>query len=165
MIFTIHTKTKKIEDVDSPEALLIPKDIPSGNNSSVHAKYANHLQGKPTLSRRLSVAKFININCQSLDKVPVEVNRTSINPVKDIKFRRYKLISKQMVNANANYPVVRFTFSIVHRGEKENEQLIGYEIQARGPFDVCERHKSYVVPTNSVSRGASIISHSNIYIP
>ncbi|CAG8757887.1 9826_t:CDS:10, partial [Gigaspora margarita] len=260
-------KNKKFEDIDSPEALLIPKDIPSGNSSSVLAKYVNHLQGKPALSRRLSVAKFIdNINVkyylkeplaqhshsrfatqkmatlvigkmsddvsekgllvqgdgasyQSLDNEPVKVNRTSSHPVKHIQFHRYKLISKQMVNANANYPVMRFTFSIVHRGEKDvstekflpghyievqsrvngqivirsytplegclsksfsiyvkiypkglfsqhlNEQLIGYEIQARGPFDVCERHKSYVVPTNSVSRGASIISNSKLYIP
>ncbi|RIB16853.1 hypothetical protein C2G38_1480768 [Gigaspora rosea] len=263
-------KNKKFEDVDEdrPEALLIPKDIPSGNNSSVLAKYVNHLQGKPTLSRRLSAAQFIdNINVKyylreplaqhthsrfatqkmatlvigkmsddvsekgllvqgdgssyrSLDNEPVEVNkRTSVNPVKTIKFNRYKLISKQMVNANANYPVMRFTFSIVHRNEKDvstekflpghyievqsrvngqiairsytplegclsksfsiyvkiypkglfsqhlNEQLIGYEIQARGPFDVCERHKSYFVPTKPVSRGASVLSQSKTYIP
>ncbi|RIB20259.1 hypothetical protein C2G38_2081217 [Gigaspora rosea] len=28
-----------------------------------------------------------------------------------------------------------------------NEQLIGYEIQARGPFDVCDRNRSYLAPT------------------
>ncbi|CAG8806620.1 8078_t:CDS:2, partial [Gigaspora margarita] len=104
-------------------------------------------------------------NYQSLDNEAVEVNRTSINPVKAIKFRRYKL---QMVNANANYSVMRFTFSIVHRSEKEvvytshfqfmsqdlsKSTLLSafrYEIQARGPFDVCERHKTALLNPDSL---------------
>ncbi|CAG8677896.1 14931_t:CDS:2, partial [Racocetra persica] len=33
-----------------------------------------------------------------------------------------------------------------------NEQLIGYDIQVRGPFDACDRCKSYLAPTSLNSR-------------
>ncbi|CAJ0831515.1 11050_t:CDS:10 [Entrophospora sp. SA101] len=49
-----------------------------------------------------------------------------------IKFRRYKLTSKVPINGSKKYPVMKFTFTI-------NEQLRGYEIQVRGPFDVGDR--------------------------
>ncbi|CAJ0634957.1 12850_t:CDS:10 [Entrophospora sp. SA101] len=115
-----------------------------------------------------------------------------------IKFRRYKLTSKVPINGSKKYPVMKFTFTIVHQNENEayknrhhklkflpghyievqsrikgqvvirsytpiegnivksfsifvkvypdglmsrhlNEQLRGYEIQVRGPFDVGDR--------------------------
>nr|CAG8539981.1 14372_t:CDS:10 [Entrophospora candida] len=115
-----------------------------------------------------------------------------------IKFRRYKLTSKVPINGSKKYPVMKFTFTIVHQNEDEayknrhhklkflpghyievqsrikgqvvirsytpiegnivksfsifvkvypdglmsrhlNEQLRGYEIQVRGPFDVGDR--------------------------
>ncbi|RIB20284.1 heme peroxidase [Gigaspora rosea] len=76
---------KIVEDIDSSEALLIPKDITSKNDSSVLSKHMDRLRYKSIPRRKLCVAKFIdNIN---------------------------------------------------------NEQLIGYEIQARGPFDACNRDR------------------------
>ncbi|CAJ0887295.1 7546_t:CDS:10 [Entrophospora sp. SA101] len=130
-----------------------------------------------------------------------------------IMFRRYKLTSKVPVNANKEFPVMKFTFTIVHQnidGYKSrhhklkflpghyievqsrikgqvvirsytpiegnivqsfsifvkvypdglmsrhlNEQLKGYEIQVRGPFDVGDRE---VLETSSISQAADITS-------
>nr|CAG8493448.1 8403_t:CDS:10 [Entrophospora candida] len=130
-----------------------------------------------------------------------------------IMFRRYKLTSKVPVNASKEFPVMKFTFTIVHQnidGYKSrhhklkflpghyievqsrikgqvvirsytpiegnivqsfsifvkvypdglmsrhlNEQLKGYEIQVRGPFDVGDRE---VLETSSISQAADITS-------
>ncbi|CAG8500457.1 21044_t:CDS:2 [Cetraspora pellucida] len=126
---------------------------------------------------------------------PVEIDTISI------KFHRYRLTSKKMINANIEYPVMKFTFSKIHQVEKDvyaekflpghyievqsrvngqivirsytplegslsksftiyvkiyprglfsqhlNEQLIGCEIQARGPFDAYDRGRAYLSPT------------------
>ncbi|CAG8773034.1 19518_t:CDS:2, partial [Gigaspora margarita] len=132
---------------------------------------------------------------QNIGKKSVEIDTQSI------KFHRYKLTSKKMVNANVKYPVISFTFSKLHQDENDvyvgkflpghyievqsrvngqivirsytplegslsksfiiyvkiyqrglfsqhlNEQLIGYEIQARGPFDVCDKNSPYLPST------------------
>ncbi|CAH1764807.1 16_t:CDS:10, partial [Entrophospora sp. SA101] len=137
---------------------------------------------------------------------PMDVNNINIDSEADsgiarqdttfrIKFRRYKLTSKVPINGSKEYPVMKFTFTIVHQNENEaynhklkflpghyievqsrikgqvvirsytpiegnivqsfsifvkvypdglmsrhlNEQLKGYEIQVRGPFDVGDR--------------------------
>ncbi|KAF0535888.1 heme peroxidase [Gigaspora margarita] len=226
---------KIVEDFDFSEALLIPKDTTSRNYSSVLAKHTDHLRGRPTPRRKLTVAKFVdNINVRYYSREPLaqhahsrfakqkiasmvigkvneklcekglvipgdgsayqNIERKSVEiDTKNIKFHRYKLTSKKMVNANVKCPVMSFTFSKVHQDGKDiytgkflpghyievqsrvndqivirsytplegslsksfiiyvkiyprglfsqhlNEQLIGYEIQARGPFDVCNR--------------------------
>ncbi|CAG8495900.1 6968_t:CDS:10, partial [Cetraspora pellucida] len=247
--YNTHKNEEIAEDIDSPEALLIPKDVPSGTHSSAFTKYITHLQGKPAPQKRLSAAQFIdNMNTKfylrtslaqhthsrfatqkmatlvigklndkisekgilapsdgSIYQTPandfVGIDRALTSTPKTNKFHRYKLINKQMVNANVKYPVMRFTFSIVHQGEKDvsierflpghyieaqsrvngqivirsytplegslsksfsiyvkiypkglfsqhlNEQLLGYEIQVRGPFDVSDRQSSNVAPT------------------
>ncbi|CAG8548792.1 12902_t:CDS:10 [Cetraspora pellucida] len=267
--YNTHKNDEIVEDIDSPEALLIPKDVPSGTHSSAFTKYISHLQGTPAPQKRLSAAKFIdNINTKFYLRTPLAQHTHSRfatqkmatlvigklddkisekgglapsdgsiyqNPANDFvgidralastpkinKFHRYKLTNKQMVNANVKYPVMRFTFSIVHQGEKDvsiekflpghyvevqsrvngqivirsytplegslsksfsiyvkiypkglfsqhlNEQLIGYEIQVRGPFDVSDRHSSNVAPTlaNPLSRKTSILSPTRSYTP
>ncbi|CAG8621546.1 199_t:CDS:2, partial [Racocetra fulgida] len=184
----------------STEALLTSKDTTFNNYSSVLAKYINHLQREPEPRRKMSAAKFIdNINkmvsmvigkvnervnekghltqdrrspCQNLECNPVEID------TKSIKFHRYRLTSKKMINANCEYPVMRFTFTKIHQAEKDvyaekflpghyievqsrvNGQIVirsytpleGYEIQVRGPFDACDRCKSYLAPTSLNSR-------------
>ncbi|CAG8616434.1 4520_t:CDS:10, partial [Gigaspora margarita] len=154
--------------------------------------------------------------CQNIERKSVEID------TKSIKFHRYKLTSKKMVNANFNYPVMSFTFSKVHQDGKVytgkflpghyievqsrvnnqivirsytplkgylsksfiiyvkiyprglfsqhlNEQLIGYEIQARGPFDVCDRNKSYLASTMieplSPAQKKIIFSPKKLYTP
>ncbi|CAG8460621.1 14501_t:CDS:10 [Racocetra persica] len=251
--YNTHKNEEIVEDIDSPKALLIPKDTPSGNQSSALAKYVTHLQGKSAPQKRLSAAQFIdNINTKFYLRKPlaqhthsrfatqkmatlvigkmsekisekgllvpsnesiyqnpendsVEIDKALISAPKITKFHRYKLTSKKMVNTNVKYPVIRFTFSKVHQGAKDvstekflpghyievqsrvncqilirsytplegslsksfsiyvkiypkglfsqhlNNQLIGYEIQARGPFDVSDRQRSYVAPTVTVT--------------
>ncbi|CAG8704822.1 10474_t:CDS:10, partial [Dentiscutata erythropus] len=233
---------KIVEDIESSEALLIPKDTTSRNYySSVLAKHMDHLRGRSTPRGRWSIAKFIdNLNVKYYSREPLaqhahskfaiqkmasmvigkinekmnektllisgdgssyqKVERKSAEiDTNSIKFHRYKLTSKKMVNANVKYPVMCFTFSKVHQDEKDvytgkilpghyiqvkstvngqivirsytplegslsksfiiyvkiyprglfsqylNEQLIGYELQARGPFDVCDRDRSYLL--------------------
>ncbi|CAG8809590.1 12192_t:CDS:2, partial [Gigaspora rosea] len=50
--------------------------------------------------------------CQNIESKSVEID------TKNIKFHRYKLTSKKMVNANVKYPVMSFTFSKVHQDGK-----------------------------------------------
>ncbi|CAG8437074.1 5507_t:CDS:10 [Scutellospora calospora] len=151
---------------------------------------------------------------QTRETDSIEIDGTFMSTKKSIKFHRYKLTSKEMINANIKYPVIRFTFSIVHQGAKDistekflpghyievqsrvngqivirsytplegslsksfsiyvkiyprglfsqhlSEQLIGYEIQARGPFDVGDRFKPYAASTlpEPLSSGRSILS-------
>ncbi|CAG8477405.1 3801_t:CDS:10 [Gigaspora margarita] len=154
--------------------------------------------------------------CQNIEGKSVEID------TKSIKFHRYKLTSKKMVNANFNYPVMSFTFSKVHQDGKVytgkflpghyievqsrvnnqivirsytplegclsksfiifvkiyprglfsqhlNEQLIGYEILARGPFDVCDRNRSYLASTMieplSPAQKKVIFSPTKLYSP
>ncbi|CAG8540047.1 34291_t:CDS:10 [Gigaspora margarita] len=244
VIGTDITNGKIVEDFDFSEALLIPKDTTSRNYSSVLAKHTDHLRGRPTPRRKLTVAKFVdNINVRYYSREPLaqhahsrfakqkiasmvigkvneklsekglvipgdgsayqNIERKSVEiDTKNIKFHRYKLTSKKMVNANVKCPVMSFTFSKVHQDGKDiytgkflpghyievqsrvndqivirsytplegslsksfiiyvkiyprglfsqhlNEQLIGYEIQARGPFDVCDR-KSCLASTKA----------------
>ncbi|CAG8663406.1 14038_t:CDS:2, partial [Gigaspora rosea] len=155
-------------------------------------------------------------NHQNIERKSVEIY------TKSIKFHRYKLTSKKMVNANVKYPVMNFTFSKVHQDGKVNtgkflpghyievqsrvnnqivnrsytplegclsksfiiyvkiyprglfsqylnEQLIGYEIQARGPFDVCDRNRSYLASTMieplSPAQKKIIFSPTKLYTP
>ncbi|CAG8745629.1 6337_t:CDS:10, partial [Dentiscutata erythropus] len=214
--YNTHQRIDIDEEIDSPEVLLIPKDISSGNIPSVLTKYLSHLQGV-SLPRKLSTisrlidninkmyylktplaqhnhSRFatqrmasmvigkvvekrhltINDNCsfstfstiQESEKTYSELNRTFI--IKNIQFHRYKLTNKVMVNANVKYPVIRFTFSRIHQDENvignqkflpghyiemqsRKEQLIGYEIQARGPFDICNRPRPHLLPTKPLT--------------
>ncbi|CAG8553398.1 19835_t:CDS:10 [Cetraspora pellucida] len=247
--YNTHQNTQISEEIDSPEALLIPKDNFSGNFSSVLTKYISHLQREQIPQKLSTIPKLIdNINKMYYLKAPlaqhthsrfatqkmasmvigkvvekplaqndkstfseihesekssVEYNKTSTSTIKNIQFHRYKLTSKVMVNANIKYPVIRFTFSRVHQDKKNvnnqkflpgdyiemqsrvkgqnvirsytpiqgslfksfsiyvkiypyglfsqhlNEQLIGYEIQVRGPFDVYNRPKPCLMSLNS----------------
>ncbi|RIB20264.1 hypothetical protein C2G38_2081224 [Gigaspora rosea] len=154
--------------------------------------------------------------CQNIERKSVEID------TKSIKFHRYKLTSKKMVNASVKYPVMSFTFSKIHQDGKVytgkflpghyievqsrvnnqivirsytplegclsksfiiyvkiyprglfsqhlNEQLIGYEIQARGPFDVCNRNRSYLASTMieplSPAQKKIICSPTKLYTP
>ncbi|CAG8485935.1 10940_t:CDS:10 [Racocetra fulgida] len=194
-----------VEDIDCPKALLIPKDTPSENQSSVLAKYVTHLQGKSAPQKRLSAAQFIdNINTKFYLRKPLaEHNHSRFatqkmatlvigkmsekisekgllapsnesiyqNPVNDsveidkastpkfIKFHRYKLTSKKMVNANVKYPVIRFTFSIVHQGEKDvstEKFLPGHYIEVQSRVNSQILIRSYTPLEGSLSKSFSI---------
>ncbi|CAG8552535.1 6492_t:CDS:10 [Gigaspora margarita] len=250
--YNTHQNTNIEEDIVSPEALLIPKDISYGNFPPVLAKYLSHYQRIP-LPRKLSTIDRLidNFNkmyylkaplaqhthsrfatqkmasmvigkvvekehliqndegsffaTQESDKNSSDFNTTFTSTFKNIQFHRYKLTSKVMVNANVKYPVIRFTFSRVHQDKNDisnqkflpghyiemqsrvkgqnvirsytplegslfksfsiyvkiypnglfsqhlNEQLIGFEIQARGPFDVCNRSRPHHMSTKPLS--------------
>ncbi|CAG8559649.1 8208_t:CDS:2 [Cetraspora pellucida] len=232
-------ENKIVEVTDSSEALSIPKDITSKKYSSVLAKHVNHLQGKPKPRSKMTAAKFVdNINVNFYSREPLaqhahsrfaiqkmtsmvigKVNEKMSEKGKNIKFHRYRLTSKKMINANVEYPVMKFTFSNIHQVNKDiysekflpghyievqsrvngqivirsyiplegslsksftiyvkiypmglfsqylNEQLIGYEIQARGPFDVCDR--AYLAPTlaESLNSRLSILPSIKPLIP
>ncbi|CAG8801943.1 17973_t:CDS:2, partial [Gigaspora rosea] len=202
--YKLHSN-KIAEDIDCSESLIIPNDTTSKNYSSVLAKHMEHHRGRQISQKRMSVAKFIdNINlnekvcgkglvilgygstCQNIESKSVEID------TKNIKFHRYKLTSKKMVNANVKYPVMSFTFSKIHQDGKVytgksllditlrcnieglfsqhlNEQLIGYEIQALGPFDVCDRNKSYlaskIIEPLSPAQKKIIFSLTKLYTP
>ncbi|CAG8491021.1 13221_t:CDS:10, partial [Gigaspora margarita] len=234
---------KIVEDIDSSEALLIPKNTTTRNDLSVLSKHMDRLRCRSIPQRKLCVAKFIdNINVRYYSREPLaqhahsrfaiqktatmvigkvnekvsekslfipgdgsvyqNIERKSVEvDTKSIKFHRYKLTSKKIVNASVKYPVMSFTFSKVHQDGKDvytgkflpghyievqsrvngqivirsytplegslsksfiiyakiyprgllsqhlNEQLIGYEIQARGPFDACNRDRLYLTST------------------
>ncbi|RIB20270.1 hypothetical protein C2G38_2179730 [Gigaspora rosea] len=150
---------------------------------------------------------------QNIERKSVEID------TKNIKFHRYKLTSKKMVNANVKYPVISFTFSKVHQDGKVNtgkllpghyievqsrvnnqivirsytllegclsksfiiyvkiypkglfseylnEQLIGYEIQARDLFDVCRSYlASSMIEPLSPAQKKIIFSPTKLYTP
>ncbi|CAH1767309.1 12132_t:CDS:2, partial [Entrophospora sp. SA101] len=134
-----------------------------------------------------------------------------------VKFRRYKLTSKVPINGSKTYPVMKFTFTIVHENEAYNhklkflpghyievqsrikgqvvirsytpiegsiaqsfsifvkvypdglmsrhlnEQLKGYEIQVRGPFDVGDREVLQTPTLSQTVDAASQYRKSSIY--
>ncbi|KAF0362331.1 heme peroxidase [Gigaspora margarita] len=250
--YNTHQNTNIEEDIVSPEALLIPKDISYGNFPPVLAKYLSHYQRIPLPRKWFTIDRLIdNFNkmyylkaplaqhthsrfatqkmasmvigkvvekehliqndegsffaTQESDKNSSDFNTTFTSTFKNIQFHRYKLTSKVMVNANVKYPVIRFTFSRVHQDKNDisnqkflpghyiemqsrvkgqnvirsytplegslfksfsiyvkiypnglfsqhlNEQLIGFEIQARGPFDVCNRSRPHHMSTKPLS--------------
>ncbi len=76
-----------------------------------------------------------------------------------IKFRRYKLTSKSAVSFNKNYPVIKFTFTRVHQGEKyvwDEPFLPGHyiEVQSRIKGQVVIR--SYTPIEGKISKSFSI---------
>ncbi|CAG8501919.1 7580_t:CDS:10, partial [Scutellospora calospora] len=88
----------------------------------------------------------------------VEISEIFTNISISIKFHLYKLTSKEMVNANANYPVMKFTFSNVHHDKDISNQkfLPGHyvELQARIKGQIVIR--SYTPVEGSLSRSFSI---------
>jgi len=76
-----------------------------------------------------------------------------------IKFRIYKLTSKSPVSSNTKYPVIRFTFTKVHQGEKnewDEKFLPGHyiELQSRIKGQVVIR--SYTPIEGKMSKSFSI---------
>ncbi|KAF0530586.1 heme peroxidase [Gigaspora margarita] len=152
---------KIVEDIDSSEALLIPKNTTTRNDLSVLSKHMDRLRCRSIPQRKLCVAKFIdNINVRYYSREPLaqhahsrfavqktatmvigkvnekvsekglfipgdgsvyqNIERKSVKvDTKSIKFHRYKLTSKKIVNASVKYPVMSFTFSKVHQDGKD----------------------------------------------
>ncbi|CAG8562770.1 15289_t:CDS:10, partial [Racocetra fulgida] len=120
-------------------------------------KMASMVIGKVVEKEPLVQNDYITFSkIQESERSFVDYNRTFSSTIKNIQFHRYKLTSKVMVNANVKYPVIKFTFSRVHQERKNvsnqkflpghyiemQSRLIGYEIQVRGPFDICNRPRS-----------------------
>ncbi|CAG8828491.1 11079_t:CDS:2, partial [Racocetra persica] len=92
----------------------------------------------------------------TLESKPVEID------TKSIKFHRYRLTSKKMINANVEYPVMRFTFSKIHQDEKNvysEKFLPGHYIEVQSRVNGQIVIRSYT-PLEAFGMGTIIFTFS-----